>query len=70
MEWHQPSIFMLTETRIDGQCADDIIKRLSFDRAYYIETIGYVGGIWLLWRSNVVDMDILSATKQEIHVIV
>lgn len=70
MEWHQPSIFTLTETCIDGQCADDIIRRLSFDGAYYTETIGYVGGIWLLWHSNVVDMDILSATKQEIHVIV
>ena len=32
--------------------------------------IGYVGGIWLLWCSDLVSMDILSTTEQEIHTIV
>jgi len=38
--------------------------------AYLTETIGYAGGIWLLWRSDFISMDILSATEQEIHGIV
>ena len=70
VEWHRPSIFVITETRIDGQRADDIIRRLPFDGAYSTETIGYARSIWLLWRSDFVDMDILSTTKQEIHAIV
>ena len=70
VEWHQPVILVITETRIDGSRADDIIRRLPFDGAYSTETIGYASGIWLLWRSDFVSMDILSATKQEIHAIV
>ena len=70
VEWHQPVILVIIETRIDGSRADDIIRRLPFDGAYSTETIGYVGGIWLLWRSDFLSMDILSATEQEIHAIV
>lgn len=61
---------MITETRIGGPRADDIIRRLPFDGAYSTETIGYAGGIWLLWCSDIVSMDILSTTEQEIHTIV
>ena len=70
IEWHQPAIFVITETRIDGPRADFIIRGLPFDGAYSTETIGFAGGIWLLWRSDLVEMDILSATEQEIHAIV
>ena len=66
VEWHQP---VITETRIDGPKADEIIKRLPFDRAYSTKTIGYAGRIWLLWRSDFVSMDVLMVTKQEIHTI-
>ena len=70
IEWHNLAIFVITETRFDGPRADNIIKGLPFDEAYSTETIGFAGGIWLLWRSNLVEMDILSATEQEIHAIV
>ena len=61
---------MITETRIDGPRADDIIRRLPFDGAYFTKTIGHAGGIWLLWHSDIVSMDILSMMKQEFHAIV
>lgn len=70
VEWHQLVMFVITETRIDGQRANAIIRRLPFDGAYFTETIEYARGIWLLWRSDFVTMDILLATEQEIHVIV
>ena len=70
VEWHKPTIFVITKTRIDGNRADDIIRRLPFDGAYSTETIGHVRGIWLLWHSDIVSMDVLSATEQEIHVLV
>ena len=69
-EWHNPAIFVITETRIDGSRANDIIRRVPFDGAYSTETIGHAGGIRLLWRSDIVSMDVLFATEQEIHVIV
>ena len=70
VELHQPVILVITETRIDGPRADEIIRRLSFDGAYSTKTIGHAGGIWLLWRSDFVSMDVQLATKQEIHAIV
>lgn len=33
VEWHQPIIFVITKTRIDGLRADEIIKNLPFDEA-------------------------------------
>jgi len=60
----------ITKTRIDGPKVDEIIRRLPFDGAYSTETIGYAGGIWLLWRSDFVSMDIMLAMEQEIHAIV
>lgn len=62
VEWHQLVIFVITETWIDGPRADEIIKRLHFDGAYSTETIGYAGGIWLLWRSDFVSINIPSTT--------
>ena len=70
VEWHNPAIFVITETRIYGNRVDDIIRRLPFDGAYSIETIGHANGIWLLWRFDIVSKDVLSATEQEIHVLV
>ena len=70
VEWHSPAIFVITETRIDGSRANDIIRRVPFDRAYSTETIGHAGGIRLVWRSDIVSMDVLFVTEQEIHVIV
>ena len=58
------------ETWIGGPRADDIIRRLPFDGVYFTKTIGHAGGIWLLWHSDIVSMDILSVTKQEFHAIV
>ena len=60
VEWHQPVIFVIMDTRIDGPMTDDIIRRLLFDGAYSKETIGYASGIWC---SDFVSMDILSVTE-------
>ena len=48
VEWHKPAIFVITQTRIYGNRADDIIRRLPFDGAYSTETIGHARRIWLL----------------------
>ena len=70
VEWHKPAIFVITQTRIYGNRADDIIRRLPFDGAYSTETIGHARRIWLLWHSDIVSMDVLSTMEQEIHAIV
>ena len=56
------------ETRVGGDKAKEIIDRLPFDGAIRVETIGYAGGIWLLWNSDRVAIMQLASTEQEIHV--
>ena len=68
--WHRPIIMVITETRMGGDQADAIIRTLPFNGAYSTETIGYVGGIWLLWNSDFVDVEILSTMEQEIHALI
>lgn len=51
-----------------GDKAKDIIDRLPFDGALHADTIGYSGGIWVLWNSDEVEITQLAKTEQEIHV--
>ena len=64
---HFPSILIITETRVSGDRAARIIEDLPFDGFFTTETIGYAGGLWLLWKREEVDIVVLSATEQEIH---
>lgn len=55
------------ETHLGGERAKDIIDSLSFDGAIHTDTICYMGGLWLLWNSNKVEVSLLSKIEQEIH---
>jgi hypothetical protein len=67
---HSPSLLIVTETRVGGDRAKEITDTLPFDGAIHADTIGYAGGLWLLWNSAVVDVSVLAATEQEIHAVV
>ena len=67
---HSHSLLIVTETRVGGARAKEITDSLPFDGAMHTDTIGYDGGIWLLWNSDVVDVSILAATEQEIHAVI
>ena len=70
VDWHNPIIMVITETRLSGARANKIIETLPFDGAVVTDTIGFAGGIWLLWRSNLVQVEALATTEQEVHAIV
>ena len=65
---HNPSIFVVMETRVGGDKAREIIDSLPFDGAILAETVGFAGGIWLMWNSDRVMVEQLASTEQEIHV--
>jgi len=48
VNWHMPLIMVITETRMSGARANEIIESLPFDGAVMVDTIGFAGGIWLL----------------------
>ncbi|KAK9991263.1 hypothetical protein SO802_026248 [Lithocarpus litseifolius] len=58
---------MLEVWRLTGVRADEIIESLPFDGAAVSDTIGFVGGIWMLWRLDLVQVDVLTTIEQEIH---
>ncbi|XP_023917015.1 uncharacterized protein LOC112028551 [Quercus suber] len=68
--WHDPFLMVITETRMSGARAEEVIESLPFDGAAVADTIGFAGGIWLLWRSDLVQVDVLSSTEQEIHALI
>lgn len=64
---HRPSILVVTETRVGGDIAEKIIEGLPFDGFITTDTIGYAGGLWILWKTKDVEVLPLSSTEQEIH---
>ena len=63
VEWHSPLLMVITETKMSGAKANEIIKLLPFDGAAMVNTIGFAGGIWLLWRMDLVQVDVLATTE-------
>ena len=60
VNWHHPIIMVITETRLSGDSAKGIMAPLPFDRAMCSDTIGFARGIWLLWWSDLVQVEVLS----------
>ena len=64
---HQSSIMVITETRVGGDRAVRIIEGLPFDGFITTNTIGYAGGLWVLWKKEDAEVILLDSTEQEIH---
>ena len=56
------------ETRVGGDRAKEITNRFPFDGAILADTVGFAGGIWLLWNFDKVEVVHLASMEQEIHV--
>ena len=67
---HQATILVVTETRVGGDRAAKIIEGLPFDGYITTDTIGYAGGLWILWKTEEVEVLPLSSIEQQIHAIV
>lgn len=65
---HDPRVVALIEPRISGEAAARMCSRLGFDGCIRMEAEGFAGGIWLLWRTNEVLINVLSREQQHITV--
>ena len=70
VDWHSPILLVITETRISRAKPDEIIESLHFDGVVITDTIGFASGIWMLWRPDLVQVDVLAITKKEIHALI
>lgn len=68
--WHSLIVMVITETRLSSAKVDKIIEGLPFDGAAVVDTIGFARGIWMLWRSDLVQVDVLATMEQEIHALI
>ena len=64
---HHSSIMVIIETRVGESKTEKIIKGLPFDGFITTDAIGYTGGLWILWEREDEEVNLLSATEQEIH---
>ena len=60
---HNLAIMVITETRVDRDRAERIIADLPFDGFITTETIGYAVGLWVLWKKEVAEVDLLAVTE-------
>ena len=60
---HRPAIFVVTKTRVGGDRVAKIIEGLPFDGFITTEIIGYAGSLWILWKSEEVEVLPLSLTE-------
>ena len=63
VDWHDLILMVITETRLFGARANEIIEGLPFEGAVVADTIGFAGGIWMLWRSDRIQVDVLTTTE-------
>ena len=63
---HKPTILGLLETRVSGEKADTVCRKLGFDYWVRVEALGFSGGIWVLWK-ECMKVDILKTHPQFIH---
>ena len=61
---HRPSIMVIMETRVGGERAKKIIEGLPFDGFITTDTIGYAGGLWILWNKEGAEISLLANTEQ------
>ena len=60
---YNPSILVVMETHVGGDRAREITNLLPFDGAFHIDSIGYAGGLWVLWNADRVDLALLASNE-------
>ena len=64
------SILALLETKISGEQADNVLRRICFNGCYKVQANGFAKGIWVLWDASIWDVTVLSSESQYIHMYV
>lgn len=67
MKKFDTDVLALFETHAEGERAGRICQRMGFDNSFRVDAVGQSGGIWLLWRSRVGEVEVLESSEQFIH---
>lgn len=65
---HHCSILVLLETRVNSSYINAIISKSSFTNFFVSEAMGFSRGIWVLWNSGDVKVELISLDEKVINV--
>ncbi|KAL8138528.1 hypothetical protein V2J09_004529 [Rumex salicifolius] len=65
---NRPSVFGLVETQISGTRADEVCRCMGFNGMLYVDPQDFIEGIWLLRKTDMVNVSSISLNSQ--HIIV
>lgn len=60
-------VLAIFETHAGGDRASRICQGLGFDQSFRVDAVGQSGGLWLLWRSEVGEVEIVQSSTQFIY---
>lgn len=58
---HFPSTMVIIKIRVKGDKGAKIVKDLPFNGFFTTDTIGFAGGLWLLWKMKEVEVFLMRA---------
>lgn len=61
---HCHSIMVVTETKVGVDRTSRIIEGLPFDWFITTDTIGFTSGLWILWKKEDAEVNLLASTEQ------
>lgn len=60
-------VLAVFETHARGDRARQICQGLGFDKSFRVDAVGQSGGLWLLWRSEAGDVEVVESSEQYIY---
>ncbi|KAK0592822.1 hypothetical protein LWI29_026048 [Acer saccharum] len=63
-------VIAILEPRISGSRALKVVNNLGFSDKFLVEASGFSGGIWLLWNSDRVKLQVVASSRHSITAIV
>jgi len=61
------SLAVIIEPKISGSKAARVVDGMGFDSSFRVDARGFKGGIWVVWDSNQIELDVVSSGFQFIH---
>ncbi|KAL4351355.1 hypothetical protein GQ457_06G013440 [Hibiscus cannabinus] len=63
---YNPEVVALFEPRVFGKAVDRVIHRFGFAHSFRVESHGFSGGLWILWKENIA-LEIVDVSNQFIN---
>lgn len=67
MKKFKTDILVVFETHAGGEAASRICKSLGFGNSFKVDACGQSGGLWLLWREELGELEVVKSSDQFIH---